>query len=93
MRIAGYIEHPELKITIFQMDNRFTVKFEDSRAEQAFKFRTGPGLQHVQDLRRLIDPTFIDEVSRQMQQLHRLQAEALARHAPPETEDEFEDIL
>ena len=34
MRILGYLEHPTLKITVFKMDNRISVKFENSLYEQ-----------------------------------------------------------
>lgn len=93
MRIAGYIEHPKLKITIFQMDNRFTVKFEDGTLEQAYKFRSGDYINSVNDIRRLVDPTFIREVSAEMGRLHNIHQHALKRLRPDEEEDEFDDIL
>ena len=39
MRILGYIDHPVVKITVFKMDNKFSVKFESIHYEQTFKFR------------------------------------------------------
>lgn len=93
MRIAGYIEHPTLKITIFQMDNRFTVKFEDGKHEQAYKFRTGTYINSVNDIRRLVDTTFIEEAMNEMGRLHRIHQDALQRLQPEEPEDEFDDIL
>jgi|AntRauTorckE5430_2_1112549.scaffolds.fasta_scaffold111854_2 hypothetical protein len=93
MRIAGYIEHPKLKITIFQMDNRFTVKFEDGTLEQAYKFRSGDFINSVGDIRQLVDATFIQEVTAEMARLYRIHKDALERLQPDEEEDEFDDIL
>ncbi|MEQ8707121.1 MAG: hypothetical protein RIC19_24530 [Phaeodactylibacter sp.] len=93
MRIAGYIEHSALKITIFQMDNRFTVKFEDGKNEQAYKFRTGQFINSVQDIRRLVDAAFIQEVMVEMGRMHRVHQSALQRLQPEETEDEFDEII
>ena len=93
MRIAGYIEHPKLKITIFQMDNRFTVKFEDGTLEQAYKFRSGNFINSVGDIRKLVDATFIQEVTAEMARLYRIHKGALERLQPEEEEDEFESEL
>lgn len=93
MRIAGYIDHPNLKITIFQMDNRFTVKFEDGTIEQAFKFRSGDYIHSVRDIRQLVDASFIQDVMAEMGRLHTIHQNALQRLAPEEDEDEFDEIL
>jgi hypothetical protein len=92
MRIAGYIDHPILKITIFQMENRFSVKFEDPHLEQTYKFRQGPGLESVADIKRLIDASFMNKVIEQMRTMRKLQVDTLRRRTE-EAEDEFDDIL
>ena len=94
MRIAGHIEHPVLKITIFQMDNRFTVKFEDGTLEQAYKFRKSDTVNTAADIRRLVDEQFIKAVLQEMKTLRQMHQDALARFSPEEgEEDEFDDIL
>ena len=95
MRIAGYIEHPLLKITIFQMDNRFTVKFEDGTLEQAYKFRSSDSLHTAADVRRLVDGTFIDGVLAQMKAMQGVHASALSRFAPADlgVDEPFDEII
>lgn len=91
MRIAGYIEHPYLKITIFQMENKYAVKLEDATLEQNYKFRKGPGLESVADVRAVIDDRFIKRVLEQMKVMRRLQIESLQRMK--EEDDEFDEII
>lgn len=94
MRIAGHIEHPVLKITIFQMDNRFTVKFEDGTLEQAYKFRQSETINSAADIRQLVDAQFIQDVLQQMKALRNIHQDALARFQPEADEDdEFDDII
>ncbi len=94
MRIAGEIEHPVLKITIFQMDNRFTVKFEDGTIEQAYKFRKSEAINSAADIRKLVDERFQEQVMEQMKALRQLHQEVLQRFQPEiEEDDEFEEII
>jgi hypothetical protein len=93
MRIIGEIDHPSLKITLFKMDNRLSVKFESGFYEQTYKFRTADGLETAEDLRKIVDEGFIQAVNEQFAALHRIKMEALTRHAPPAEEDEFETII
>lgn len=37
MRVVKEIPHPELKITIFQWNNRYLIKFEAGLLEQTYK--------------------------------------------------------
>lgn len=93
MRIAGYIDHPVLKITIFQMDNRFSVKLETSRHEQTYKFRKGGAVETVADVRTLVDETFIKGVLMQMKRMDDLQRRALGRMQQGKGDDEFPEII
>ena len=62
MRIIGTIEHATCRIQVFQMSNKFSVKFELSMYEQTFKFRESPYLKDFNDMQRLIDAAFIGQV-------------------------------
>lgn len=93
MRIAGYIDHPVLKITIFQMDNRFSVKLETSRHEQTYKFRKGGGLETVADVRKLVDDPFLKGVLLQMKRMDDVQRWALQRMQQDKDNDEFPEII
>ena len=93
MRIVGYIEHPVLKITIFQMENKLSVKLESGLFEQTYKFRTGEQINTVEDIRKLVDDTFIAAVLEEMARMRSIRSEGLARFGPEEEEEEFEEIL
>lgn len=92
MRIAGYIDHPVLKITIFQMENKLSVKLESGLFEQTYKFRTGGAVNSVEDIRKLVDDDFITEVLQEMGRMRSIRVRALER-LEPGGKEEFEEIL
>lgn len=61
MRIIDSIPHPSISISIFQMNDKFIVKFEAGPMEQAFKFYT-EDVKSVDGLKRLINEAFIETV-------------------------------
>ena len=92
MRIIGNIKHPDLKITVFQMDNRLSVKLESGLYEQTYKFRSGEGMDSLQDIEALLDQDFLSHVIGQMQQMHQNRMAAIARQNP-KAEEEFDKII
>lgn len=80
MRIIGYIEHPVMKITVFKMDNRITVKFEIGLYEQAYKFRIAEGIETIQDIKKLVDADFQKKVLDQFEPMHEHKNKAIKRH-------------
>ena len=93
MRILGHIEHPTLKITVFKMDNRLSVKLESGLYEQTFKFRSGEGIDNLDDVRNFIDAGFIEGVSENIRRMHQLKMAALGRKQPNAGDEEFEQII
>ncbi len=93
MRILGHIEHSSLKITVFKMDNRISVKFENPWYEQTYKFRQDEHLNDLADVQRLVDPAFIADIAQNMQQMHQTRHAAENRFFPTTEEDEFEQII
>ncbi len=61
MRIIDSIPHPAMSISIFQMNNKFIVKFEAGPMEQAFKFQT-EHVNSLEGLKKLINDDFIKTV-------------------------------
>lgn len=92
MRIAGEIKHPEWKITLFKMDNRFSVKFEQGQLEQTYKFRSGDFIQSVHDVRKLITPDFIEKVGEVFAQMTEMSKATLTAQRAREMK-EFDDII
>ena len=61
MRIIDSIPHPSISISIFQMNDKFIVKFEAGPMEQAFKFYT-EDVKSVEKLKTIINEAFIETV-------------------------------
>ena len=61
MRIIDSIPHPSISISIFQMNDKYIVKFEAGPMEQAFKFYT-EDVKSVAGLKKLINDSFIETV-------------------------------
>jgi len=93
MRVVGYIEHPVLKITLFKMHNKYSVKFETDLLEQTFKFRTGDAIENLQDVRRLVDAAFIASVEADFERMRATQQAAFQRFLPEGEEGEFDEIV
>ncbi len=92
MRIEGYIEHPVMKITIFKMDNKYSVKFETELYEQTFKARTGNVIEGLEDVKKWINPAFQQKVLDRFNQMHLQNMEALS-HLQLEEDEAFDDII
>ncbi len=61
MRIIDTIPHPSISISIFQMNDKYIVKFEAGPMEQAFKFFT-EDVKSVERLKMIIDEAFIEKI-------------------------------
>ncbi len=63
MRIIAELPHPQCKISIFSMNQKFIVKFEQGPYEQSYKIAeldlSGGG---VNEVFQIIDEEFIDTV-------------------------------
>jgi hypothetical protein len=77
MRIIDTIPHPSISISIFQMNDKFIVKFEAGPMEQAFKFHT-EDVKSVEGLKTLINDAFIETVRSRYNDMFRQMKEAKA---------------
>lgn len=94
MRIIGYLEFPGVKTTVFQMDNRISIKFETGLYEQTFKFRTGEGINNIEDVQRLVQPAFVEEVLKGFHRMHQIRTNILSNHQNTLSKpDYFEEII
>ncbi|TYP94385.1 hypothetical protein BC792_11249 [Sphingobacterium allocomposti] len=62
MRIVAELPHPECKISIFAMNQKFIIKFEQGILEQTFKLAETDVLDGVNGVFELLDEAFIDQV-------------------------------
>jgi hypothetical protein len=93
MRIIGYIEHPSLKITVFKMDNKISVKFETGLYEQTYKLRMDNHIDGLAAVQKLVDTKMIEEVLELFTKMHTMKNQAIERFVPIEEEEEFEEII
>ncbi|MFK7936015.1 MAG: hypothetical protein AB8G22_21050 [Saprospiraceae bacterium] len=93
MRIIGYIEHPHLKVTVFKMDNKLSVKFESGLYEQTYKFRMTEQLETLEDVKKLVDMPFLLAVEEELQRMHRVRNAALSRKIKTSETNEFPTII
>jgi hypothetical protein len=93
MRIIGQIEHPQLKITVFKMDNRISVKFENSLYEQTFKLGEDERLASKESVEQLIDAQFMEQVQTNFRTMHQIRLAGYARAFPQQHEAGFETII
>ena len=61
MRIIDSIPHPSMSISIFNMNDKYIVKFEAGPMEQSFKFHTDQ-IGSLENLKLLINDSFIEKV-------------------------------
>jgi len=61
MRIIDSIPHPSISISIFQMNDKYIIKFEAGPMEQVFKFHI-QDVKSVDNLKKIIDDSFIEKV-------------------------------
>lgn len=93
MRIIGTIDHPTWKITLFKMDNKFSIKFEDRFLEQTYKFREGEQLPDEVALRQLVDDNFLHGVQLQFESMQRVHQQVIQNHQRNAAAPDFPDIL
>lgn len=77
MRIIDAIPHPLMTISIFQMNDKYIVKFEAGPMEQVFKFRSDQ-VQGVQDVKNKITQQFQQEVVQRFHQMKEQLAQTLS---------------
>jgi len=61
MRIIDSIPHTSMSISIFNMNDKYIVKFEAGPMEQSFKFQTEQ-VKSVENLKKMINADFIETV-------------------------------
>ena len=63
MRVIGEIPHPEMRITIFYMNQKYLLKFERNGFEQTYKISEFDYIiKSVEDLKNAVGVEFIHRV-------------------------------
>ncbi len=82
MRIIGTIPHPYVKITVFAMNMKYSVKFEMGQMEQTYKIRESESITGLEDISGLIDDTLIDACIEHFTAMHKSMEGAFQRAFP-----------
>jgi len=82
MRIVGTIPHPLMRITVFAMNMRYSVKFEMGQMEQTYKIRESAHINSLEDISLLLDDQLIDECLNHFTAMHKSMEAAFDRLTP-----------
>lgn len=91
MRIVGYIENPEYKISILHMNLRYAIKFENEGLEQTFKIRESEVIRNAEDVKSLVDENILASVKNIFSQMEDTRLKLLTRSISDL--DEFEEVI
>ena len=69
MRIIDSIPHPQLRISIFSMNDKYLVKFEAGSYEQTYKFDHDSVLG-LEDLKSRVDDNLLEQIASVFRQMH-----------------------
>lgn len=70
MRIIGEIPHPVMKITVFAMNMRYSIKLEMGTLEQTYKLRESDYINGFEDIYKIVDDTFLGNCMRRFKEMN-----------------------
>lgn len=79
MRIVGNIPNPDIRITVFHMNDKYIVKLEAGPMEQVYKFdqEKYPGFEAIQ---KLVDAEFISNAHKRFNEMFLEMKSAMGRN-------------
>lgn len=80
MRTIAELPHPECRITIFTMNQKFIVKIEQGNIEQVFKLAEIDITNGIDGLFQILDEEFIAKVVNRFLEMRKDFKEAYDRH-------------
>ena len=93
MRIVGEIPHSTYKITIFHMNNKHSVQFEDGEQTQLYKVPDVPYLKSINDIKQMVDGAFLNEIDKVFMLMGQAKEKAVKQVIDRSAENEFENII
>lgn len=92
MRIIGEFDLDQIKVTVFKMNERISLKFEYNLLEQTYKFRDGSGISNMEDIRNYCSQNTMTHVQEIFKNMAESRSSALSSLINT-SEDEFEIII
>ncbi len=80
MRYIGDIPHPIIKISIFKMDNKYSLKLEMGMYEQTYKWRDIDYLDTPDKIEKIVDDDFLQTCLSHFKIMHETFAATLKRN-------------
>ncbi len=80
MRIIGEFDQDAIKVTVFKMNERVSVKYEYNLMEQTYKFRDGSGIDNFEDVKKFSNDRMIEDVMNIFQSMEKAKLEGLNTH-------------
>lgn len=93
MRIVGEIPHSTYKITVFQMNNKFTIQFEDGQQSQLYKVPDVAYLKNFNQVKELVDGAFLNEIDKIFMFMSTAKKSAVDQIVNRSIENEFDNII
>ncbi len=69
MRVVAELPHPECKITIFSMNQKFLIKLEKGTYEQTYKLSEMDILDGVNGVFKILDDEFMKTAAKRFEQM------------------------
>jgi len=80
MRTVAELPHPDFKITLFAMNQKFIIKFEQGMLEQVYKIAEVDIVDGVNGVFQLIDDDFTTSVAQRFDEMRQSFISAYRRH-------------
>ena len=91
MRIIGEFDIDQIKVTIFKMNEKLSVKFEYNLLEQTYKFRDGSGINSIDDVKMFCDSGAIARIKNIFEEMAGTRSSSVISIHP--TSREFDIII
>ena len=77
MRIVKEIDRGLLKITVFKMNDKFSIKFEKNLNELIIKFRDGSSIEDSTSLDRYLNEANIQQYERSLDEINEVKTQQM----------------
>jgi hypothetical protein len=88
MRIIGEFDRQGIKITVFKMNDRISIKFEYNLLEQTYKFRDGSGIATLEDAMLYCNDETIFSVLKLFKDMTSIRSASISKLASQYTDEE-----
>lgn len=91
MRIIGEFDAGDIKVTVFKMNERISIKFEKNLLEQTYKFRDGSAVSTLQEAQTFCSQQAIDDINKIFDTMAAARSNSL--HSMIENQEEKFDVI